>query len=190
MKKLILNKFSPLYAKALYAFMLCFVLNILFNQLNAQEQKKGANHSSLSVGAEVAIPTGDLGIVAGVGLGASAKAILPISHATALTINAGYIYYTKKELGGYQVGGFNSIPLKAGVRISTGKGFYFEPQLGYSIFSAGGESDGAFTYAGNVGYLINHAVDISARYESATKDGVSLSHVGVRIAYNFSLGKK
>ncbi|HEX6916050.1 MAG TPA: autotransporter outer membrane beta-barrel domain-containing protein, partial [Chitinophagaceae bacterium] len=77
------------------------------------------------------------------------------------------------------------IPLKAGYRLNLGEGgFNIEPQLGYSVGKGGG---GGFTYAGNIGYMINNQFDIAARYEGVSKDGSSLSFIGLRVAYSFGL---
>jgi hypothetical protein len=156
----------------------------------ARAQRPGA---SFSMGAELAIPTGDLSLVSPLGLGGSGKFLFPVSSNFGFTVSAGYLYYLQKNYFGERVGGFHAIPLKGGIRISANKGFYFEPQFGYTSFGSGGEdagSDGAFTYAGNIGYLIGNKLDVSMRYESATKDGESIAHVGLRIAYSFSLARK
>ena len=164
---------------------------IAMNTASAQDSKPERKSSSISIGAESAIPTGDLSLTTPLGLGGSVKGVFPIANFIDFTISAGYIYFLKKKIEDESFGGFHSIPLKGGFRFMAGKGFYVEPQAGYSIFgSDGGGSSGAFTYAGNIGYLINNKVDVSARYESATKEGSSLSHVGIRIAYNFSLSSK
>nr|MBA2329427.1 hypothetical protein [Flavisolibacter sp.] len=74
-------------------------------------------------------------------------------------------------------------------------GLYIEPQVGYGIygvkFKGGGfdesESEGAFTYAFGLGYAMN-GLDIGARYQGASKDGSTLSLIGIRLGYNFTLG--
>lgn len=143
---------------------------------------------SFNIAAEFAIPVGDLNLITPLGLGASGKFIFPLSDIVAFTASGGYIYYFEKSFEGESFGGFHSIPFKGGLRFISLRGFYFEPQLGYSIFGSDGDSDGAFTYAGNIGYLIKN-FDISARYESATKNGSSLSHIGIRVGLNLPFKK-
>ncbi len=156
---------------------------------NAQDAK--TNKATLSFGAEAALPTGELLNISPAGLGGSIKAVFPVAGTIAITASACYQYYLKKKYFDQILGGFHGIPLKGGIRIGIDKGFYIEPQLGYTSFGStqngDGGSEGAFTYAGNIGYLINNAVDISARYESSRKEGSNLSHIGLRIAYSFNL---
>jgi hypothetical protein len=156
------------------------------------DDKKITGGTSASIGAEIAIPTGDLGESHKLGLGGSAKLAIPVVTNGDVTISAGYITFSGKEIGGgLKYSNYNMIPLKVGFRYSLGEGgFYVEPQLGYTFVSFGGSNDGAFTYAPNIGYMINRMVDVSARYEAASKDGGTVSHIGFRIAYNFSLNAK
>jgi hypothetical protein len=159
------------------------------NSFGQEETGTGPN---LSIGAEVALPVGDLGDSHKLGLGGSLKAAFPVATDAFVTVSGGYISFSGKSVafGGQsiKVPALNAIPLKAGFQYRFPGGFYLEPQLGYTIFSVkDADSDGAFTYAFNVGYLINKALDISTRYEAASKEGSTISHVGFRLAYNFSL---
>lgn len=176
----------------MYIITLC-VCALAVNYSHAQSNQ--ATPASLSIGANLAIPTGDLGILSSLGAGGSAKLYLPFSPHVGATVSAGYIYFFSKKIFSDDFKGLSAVPLKGGIRIITGKGLYFEPQAGYTNFTVtatqGGNSssDGAFTYAANIGYLVNNRIDISAGFESATKQGESMSHVGLRLAYNFSLKK-
>ena len=123
--------------------------------------------------------------------GGSAKAAFNVVDNGFITVSAGYISFSGKDMGfGIKMPAINIIPLKAGFRYNVGaSGFYVEPQIGYSIAKAkGGDSDGGFTWAPNVGYTIKNMIDLSARYESISMDGGSISHLGFRVAYNFNLG--
>ena len=160
--------------------------------------QKGNNQ--VGVAAEVSIPTGDAGDVSSVGFGGTVKGLYGIGTAGQLTLTTGYITFSgKKEikdlLGADKI--TNSlIPILAGYRHNF-SGFYVEPQVGYSISNAkvkGGmfeakESDGAFTWAAGIGYVINN-FEVGARYQSMHKDGESSAFVGFRVGYNFSLGGK
>lgn len=172
--------------KIIILFSVLFVA--LMNAAMAQDTKR-KDPPAFSVGIESAVPTGDLSLLSSFGLGASMKVIVPLDNTVAFTASVGYIRYFGKDLFGFKMEDFNSFPLKGGFRFSTKPGFYVEPQAGYSSFSTNGESDGAFTYAGSIGYVIHKKTDFSFRYESATKNGGSLSHVGLRIAYNITGNK-
>ncbi|MEI9809371.1 MAG: outer membrane beta-barrel protein [Bacteroidota bacterium] len=88
------------------------------------------------------------------------------------------------------------IPLLAGYRHHF-NGFFAEPQIGYGIYGMkikgdddfeGSDSEGAFTWAATVGYIFNKQVEVSARYQSGSKDGGNIPLFGLRVGYNFSLG--
>jgi hypothetical protein len=175
-------------------FTLCslaiYACTLLSTSLHAQDRKP-----SLSLGAETAIPTGNLSLITPFGLGASAKLVLPASGIVSITASGGYIYYMKKNYFGEKIGGFHAIPFKGGIRLSLSKGFYLEPQAGYTTFGKEatgdeeGGSDSGFTYAGNIGYLAGKNFDISAGFENSRIEGENFSYIGIRLAYNFILGK-
>lgn len=169
--------------------LLLLVLTMFINAARAQNTKR-KDAPSLNFGIEAALPTGDLSLITSFGGGGSLKLIVPLDNTVSFIISAGFIHYFSKTLFGEKFGGFNSFPFKGGFRFSAKPGFYFEPQAGYSIFISEGESDGAFTYGANIGYMLHKKADFSFGYESATKNGGSISHIGLRIAYNFSLTKK
>lgn len=164
-----------------------------FTNMATAQDDDATSSPALSVGAEVAIPTGDLGEAWKLGLGGSLKAAFPVITNGDITVSAGYISFSGKEqtfMGqSFKNPAMNAIPLKAGFRYRFPGGFYLEPQFGYTIFKVkgAGESEGAFTYAGNVGYVINNMIDLAVRYEGASKEGATLSHIGLRAAYTFSL---
>jgi hypothetical protein len=175
--------------------VLILALGTIVSFSASAQDKKTTSGTSLSIGAEVGIPSGDLSNTSKLGLGGSAKVAIPVMTNGAVTISAGYISFSGKD---FTVGtvsskypAINLIPLKAGFRYGFEGGFYIEPQLGYTLMSVkGGDNDGAFTYAPNIGYMINNMIDLSARYEAASKSGSTVSHIGFRIAYNFGLGAK
>ncbi|HEX6914089.1 MAG TPA: outer membrane beta-barrel protein [Chitinophagaceae bacterium] len=153
---------------------------------NSDEKKTAA--TTLSVGVEAGLPMGTFGDVSSFGIGGSLKAAIPAGPG-AVTVSAGYMNFSGKDftVGSttFKASSTYFIPLKAGYRLNLGEGgFNIEPQLGYSVGKSGG---GGFTYAGNIGYMINNQFDIAARYEGVSKDGSSLSFIGLRVAYSFGL---
>ena len=147
----------------------------------------------LGAGLEAALPMGDFGKSNSFGIGATLKYAYNFGESSAITATAGYITYAGKEqdIMGFKVKGvaMGQIPFKVGYRHSF-SGFYVEPQLGFSSFSAsGGGSTSGFTYAANLGYKVSK-FDLSARYESVSVTGGSLGLVGFRIGYIFMGGDK
>ena len=118
---------------------------------------------------------------------------LPVFEGGAFTLSAEYMTFAGKDqtvsvlVKTFTVKGSsaNIVPVKAGLRYMIGGGVYGEPQLGMSFLSGGGGS--AFTYAANIGTIINNQIDISARYEAFSKSSVTTSFIGARIAYSFGL---
>ena len=154
------------------------------------DAKKNTDKASVSIGAEIGLPIGDLKETTSIGIGGSVKAAIPIFEGGAVTLSAGYMTFSGKTvtiLGqSFKYGSLGMIPIKAGLRFIISEGFYGEPQLGYTLYSGSGNS-GAFTYAANLGYMVNNSFDISARYEAASKNSATLSFIGARIAYSFGL---
>jgi hypothetical protein len=152
---------------------------------------------SLSIGAELGVPSGDLDETRKIGIGGTAKLAVPIGGGTALTLTSGLISFSGDEFRNVlgqtiKLKALNFIPIKAGVRHQfVPGGFYLEPQLGYTSINtpdSQGSASGGFTYAANAGYMFNNKVDLSARYEGiSAKNDVTLPFIGFRLAYNFSL---
>lgn len=177
--------------KVIFALGLSFISAVSFAQ---------SGNNQIGVGADVAIPTGDLGDLSSIGIGGSIKGLYGIGSAGQITLSAGFLSFaTKSEyedlLGADKITS-TMIPILAGYRHNF-NGFYAEPQIGYGIYGAkikggmfdGSDSEGAFTWAVGAGYVFNN-LDFSARYQSATKDGTSQSFFGIRVGYLFSLSGK
>jgi hypothetical protein len=151
-------------------------------------QVSSAGRPSLSLGAEVGIPVGDLNKSQNTGFGGSLKGIFPLFEGGALTLSAGYIGFSKDERS--IAPALNFIPLKAGLRYNLSPGgVYLEPQLGYTSTSAKNSNipnSGGFTYAAALGTMVQ-ALDLSVRYEGVSRNGTTLPFIGVRGAYNFKL---
>lgn len=160
----------------------------------ANAQSKSGKKLNFNVGLEAGLPVGDFNLINGFGFGGSVKGLYNLSENNDLTFSVGYISFGGKSttitlpiIGSTTVTNpaTGVIPIKAGYRLSFSGGFYVEPQLGYSLFSGGGSSSGAFTYAPNIGMVLNEKLDLGLRYEAASKSGSTLSHLGLRVAYNF-----
>ncbi len=169
---------------------LTLVVLFAFFTANTFAQSEGMGNSpSLSVGLEVGLPTGDFNQTSKVGIGGSLKAAIPIFDNGDFTLSAGYISYGGKDFGGgMKASTVGMIPIKAGLRVRSNVGLYFEPQLGYTWTKAKGQKgEGGFTYAANVGYMFTPNWDISARYEGLSISGGTISQIGFRLAYSFPL---
>lgn len=170
------------------------VLGIGFLAASAVAQK-GKNQ--VSVGPDIAFPTGDFGEVYKIGLGVTVKGLYGIGEAGQITFTTGYVSFGAKndikDALGADKFTQSIIPLLAGYRHNF-DGFFVEPQIGYGIYSSkvkagildGKDSGGAFTWSVGGGYAYKE-FEGSLRYQSGHKGGGSNALVGVRLAYNFTL---
>lgn len=155
--------------------------------LSAKSFAQPANaNPSLSIGLEVGIPASkSLSDYSATGLGGSAKLAVPVVNNGAVTLSAGFISFPGKTfVGGAKFPTLTLLPFKAGFRYKFPSNFYIEPQLGITSAKYKGDntSSSSFTYALNLGYLINNIVDLSARYEAMSKSGTA-SYIGLRGAF-------
>lgn len=133
--------------------------------------------SEFSVGVTGALPVGDFGDYSSFGLGIDAKYAYNFSEAIAATASAGYTNFFGKD----DADNSGFIPLKAGIRFSMGA-LYAEPQIGAAI----GTGEGSTTlldYAGQIGFMASSNLDLSLRYEGLSKNSVTSSFIGLRVAY-------
>ena len=154
------------------------------------DAKKNTDKASVSIGAEIGLPIGDLKETTSIGIGGSVKAAIPVFEGSAVTVSAGYMTVCGKTITileqSFKYGSLGMIPIKAGLRFIVSEGFYGEPQLSYTLYS-GSVNSGAFSYAANFEYMVNNSFDISARYEATSKNSATLSFIGPRIANSFGM---
>ena len=135
-----------------------------------------------------------------VGFGASVKFSIPVSDAAYATIEGAFDYASITS--SYNQEGIAILPIKLGYRYTvngTGIGFYIEPQAGYNVSGAftNDVKDikiNGFEWAGNIGYLFERKrkiqFDISLRYETSYYKGGSFNFIALRLAHNFSFGRR
>lgn len=164
--------------------------------LSAANAQTGKNQ--VGIGVDLGLPMGDFGDAAKLGIGGYAKYLHGVGSAGQVTLTSGYQKFSGKDLPEGTSASFSVIPILAGYRHNFGGG-YVEPQLGYGIygskwdfgsFGSGSESSGAFTWAVGAGYAMEQGLDLGVRYQSGSKDGGTISFIGFRVGYNFSLGGK
>jgi hypothetical protein len=137
-----------------------------------------------SIGLEAALPVGDFADVSSFGIGGSLQGDYSVAEKLALTLNAGYISFSGKTVNGFKYGSSGFIPVLAGFKYDLTPQLYASAQLGVT-FSDEKNSGSVFTYAPGLGYKFSENVDALLKYTGYSKDGNSLSTVGLRIAYTF-----
>ena len=137
----------------------------------------------LSLGVEVAQPTGDFSDYAKTGYGGSLRVEFPMLSRLGLGLTAGYISFGGDN-GGPTI---NMIPVQAFGKFYLGEnqgGLYGQVDLGVhsiSVKDADGETD--FSWALGLGYHMSK-LDFGVRWQTIEEDK-SASYVGLRIAYVF-----
>jgi opacity protein-like surface antigen len=170
--------------------------------LSANAQRGSEDKTvKISIGAEGALPMSDLKTTSKFGFGGSAQAEFEVSDNIGVTLSAGYLTFSGKTIsipvsfdpitmqpiyGPYKVPSVNIIPVLAGAKIYFTEKVYGSAQAGWSFFSAKGSSSAnGFTYAPGIGFYVCPNFDLLVKYQGSTKDGSTISFLGLRAAYSF-----
>ncbi len=168
--------------------MAVIALGVLFTSaVNAQDVKKIA----IGIGVEGALPVGGLKAGYNVGAGATVRAALGVTKASAVTLTTGALAFIPKDLGGnIDTKAQLIIPVKAGYKYFLNDNFYGIAEAGMSFVKAYypnpngsgvlSASSSEFTYAPGVGVQLG-SFDASLRYEGYSGAGF----IGLRAGFNF-----
>jgi outer membrane protein W len=160
----------------------------------------------LSVGAELALPTGDFGESYPLGYGASLQYEHPIGDKLGITATAGYILLSVDDAASTFIEKSSMMPIQLGAKyyLSTrGAGLYGHVQAGVHSVSVTtkdldlgflgtipgtSSSESYVSGAIGLGYMLNNKIDVGLRYNIISPDsdidGASASnYLGVRVAY-------
>ncbi len=181
--------------------ILSLVFLLAFTSLNAQSK------IGLSVGPELAVPTGTLGDIAGIGFGGTVAVQMNLGQNIDGYVRVGYLTFGEKDIASLGIANgapagttannkTSAIPLLVGTKYYFGKGgFYSLGEIGLHFISnsqtvsfAGASasndvSSTEFSYSVGVGYEVS-SFDLGVRYTGA---GSNANWIGVRAAYKFSL---
>ncbi|PWS28354.1 hypothetical protein DHW03_00405 [Pedobacter yonginense] len=174
-----------------------FVLVLFIFSVSIKVQAQ--NNSSIGVGAEIGLPSGNFTSLSGIGLGASLKANLPISQSFAITLNGGIMNFFGKRNQIINIKDLTYLPAKAGLKYQLGEGFYAEGQIGAGLPLNEGQK-ALFIWSPGIGNIFRiggkNKLDLGIRYESwmGKNDNQiilnrtsSKGFVGIRFAYLFGL---
>jgi Outer membrane protein beta-barrel domain len=157
----------------------------------------------IGIGGDLGIPhNGFLGHDSKTGFGGYLKGLMGISKASQITFTTGYLTFPGKESAAPDITTHSIFSLLPGFRYSF-KGFYVEPQAGYSSIHSKSEPSSGFAsnpssyynhseflWAVGLGYEI-HNLEIGIRYQSAALWGSwSTKLLGIHLGYNFSVKRK
>ena len=179
-------------------FRICSVLllPLFFTAINLKAQTL----SSISIGSEFGLPSGNFVSLSEIGLGASIKADFPVSTEFAITFSGGIMNFFGKRNPLINVRDLTYIPVKAGLKYQLGEHFYAEGQLGAGLPANSGQKT-VFVWSPGIGNQFNlsgkNKLDLGIRYEAWTGKnetriiGINSTNskgfVGVRFAYVLGL---
>lgn len=180
-------KQQTVYAKAKSVLMLTAAL-VIFSVASSFAQGR------FSIGAELALPSGDFGDAVGTGFGASVRYEAPINENLSWMGTVGFITFGKEEIGGVDYTA-SIIPINAGIKYyftESFNGFYAGAELGLNIVKSKAEgeffgqkindsnSETEFGFAPQVGYHLAK-FDFAVRYAIVS----DADYIGLRAAYVF-----
>lgn len=151
--------------------------------------QKSEQPLKFSVGVEAGLPLGDFKTVNSFGIGGSVQGEYAAAEKIGITLSAGFLSFGGKtvDLGeglpSYKGPSTSDVPVLAGAKIYLTENVFVHPQVGLSFFNNGLGS--AFTYVPAIGVKASENFDVSIKYQGASKNGGTLSFLGLRAAYNF-----
>ena len=171
--------------KAILTIVIILLSN--FNLLKAQEAKL-----KIGIATDISFPVkDDIRFLYRIGYGGSLKVLRNINKNGELTFTATYLKLQNKDIPNAYGDKFDMIHLLAGYRYNF-KGFYAEPQVGYSLYQARNKlinynnSKNLLAWAIGLGYEFK-SFDVSARYQFGHLRSDVMSFAAVRLGYNFSI---
>jgi hypothetical protein len=190
-------------SKILLALFVLFIVSSPSVFAKKKGQSSGSSQGRFSIGAELALPTGNFSDAYNIGFGGSLRYEMPMNDNISFTGTAGYLSFSGKTTDGYTLPNFSSIPIQVGAKyyFQGGQaGFYGAVEVGVHIssfkeeipvydYATGNltyieqsESETDFSIAPGVGYVMNNW-DFGLKYQIISASGGSLDYFGVRVAY-------
>ncbi len=187
--------------------LLSFAVIVLLSFAMSNTFGQGKNY--LGIGANLALPMGTFGDVAGVGIGGTASFEMEFTPNITGIATAGYLSFGGKDFTGpyYSYSyGYSDIPIMAGAKyyFTPGTALYGIAQIGFQIFNANYTTTSTipgfeYSFSGSSGSSTEFAFAIGAGYEvpvgakgaidlTGTFNIVSnLNYIGIRAAYRFGI---
>ena len=169
-------------------FILLFTFFVFLGTAQAQ-----IGNNQIGIGLDLGIPVGDLGRSTRIAPGASLKALYGVGMSGQVGITLGYLHFAARN-NTLIKSSSTEIPILASYRQHVDQ-IYLEPQIGVSLMQSKIEgeqmppmevSQTNFSWGIGLGYHLQ-GIDLSLRYQSASRNGGSRGFIGLRAGYNFNL---
>lgn len=175
-----------MYTKAMATAVAALAIFVSTN-VNAQtSEPTNPSRQKLGVGLNVGVPTNSGSSLA---VGADLRYQVDLDRQLSIPITAGFTSIFNKDIGNIEVDNSNYIPVKAGLKYffnDTGAGAYGLAEAGAAFWTMKNAGT-AFVYSPAIGYAWSNGLDLSAKYEGLSQNGVNNGYVGLRLAYGFKL---
>ncbi len=158
----------------------------MFLGSNVKAQTTDSNALRLGIGLEAGLPTGNAHNISNFELGGTARLQYGLSHNVAVMLTSGYY----NMFGKGDNNSLGIIPVKAGVKLFAGDGFYFSGEAGAAFETSTdpytGTKNTKLDLSPGIGYATK-TWDFGVRYENFSGNSNSYGLVGLRVAYGFGL---
>ena len=172
--------------------LLIVMLFVLAVSVNAQTKAASTDAKTFKIGAGamIGLPTGDYTDVASLAYGVDVMGENAVAPSLGLTLSLGYFDFAKKsdfkeveDEFGYNLK-LGLITVLAGAKYYFSDKLYGSAQAGLSFATESGAGS-VFTFAPGIGYKIADKFDLLLKYQSGSKNGSTVSFLGVRAGYSF-----
>lgn len=162
---------------------LFFIAALFVASFAVQAQDQSNMGLKFGLGANLAIPVGDLADVSSIGAGIDLLGQYGISEQIAITVDAGYTSMFGKD----SYPDLSLIPIRGGLRFYPTPQFFLGAKAGVGIAKYKGlDSETTTAYSFGAGYYLSPMFDVSASYDGFSKSGSSLNLINIRLGYTFS----
>lgn len=164
-------------------------LTALFFTTQLKAQTTPANKFVFSIGADAAIPTGNLRISSDLVLGGTARFQYGLTNNLAITLTSGADHFLSKDIPGtnQKYDSFGVIPIKAGLKEFFVPNVYIGVEAGIAIEETdSGVGNTKFLVSSGLGWA-NRKWDVGVRYDNMSGQHDPYGFVALRVAYGFGL---
>lgn len=142
-------------------------------------------------GVRLGLPIGDFSDSHSFGIGAELQGEYGFSEKFSGVITGGYTSFFGKSIDilgtSVKVDAVGLIPIIAGVRVYPSESVFIGAQAGLGILTGSGSSETAFNWQPQIGYNAEK-FQIALNYNGLSKDGSTLSHIGLTGIFKFGGG--
>ncbi len=166
---------------------LVIVLTVICASVISTRAQMSSGDFHFAAGLELGLPTGDAHTLSSFALGAKLQGEYNFTENVTGVATTGYDHFFGKDLGGGVKVNYGLIPVVVGPRFYPSENFFIGAQIGLGVLT-GDASGSGFDYYPQIGYNAESFQAILG-YNGVTKNGGTISHVGLTFLYKFGGAK-